>query len=228
MQEILLLHGAIGDSEQLKPLYKLLAVDHIVYRLNFNGHGGTPFSGYPFSIEGFAQEVIDFLSVHHINSINIFGFSMGGYVAMYLAKHYPEKVNKLITLATKFHWDDTVAAKELTLLDPQQIAEKIPAFAAQLKKSHNPQDWKIVLHKTAEMLLKMGNSNTIKMQEYQSIKQPVLVMLGDRDKMVSLEETTKIYRQLPNAELLILPETQHPIESVNIHRLAVEIKSFLQ
>ena len=228
MQEILLLHGAIGDSEQLKPLDKLLAVDHIVYRLNFNGHGGTPISGDPFSIEGFAQEVIDFLSVHHINSINIFGFSMGGYVAMYLAKYYPDKVNKLITLATKFHWDDTVAAKELTLLDPEQIAEKIPAFAAQLKMRHNPQDWKIVLHKTAEMLLKMGNNNTIKMQEYQSIKQPVLVMLGDRDKMVSLEETTKIYRQLPNAELLILPETQHPIESVNIHRLAVEIKSFLQ
>lgn len=228
MQKILLLHGAIGDSEQLKPLDKLLAVDHIVYRLNFNGHGGTPFLGDPFSIEGFAQEVIDFLSIHHISSINIFGFSMGGYVAMYLAKHHPNKVNKLITLATKFYWDDAIAAKESTLLDPQKIEEKIPAFAAQLKKRHDPQDWKIVLHKTAEMLLKMGNNNTIKMQEYQSIKHPVLVMLGDRDKMVSFEETLKIYQQLANAQLSILPGTQHPIESVNIPRLAFEIKSFLQ
>jgi hypothetical protein len=52
-------------------------------------------------------------------------------------------------------------------------------------------------------------------------------MLGDRDKMVSLDETTEVYVNLPSAQLAILPNTAHPIEMVNQARLAYEIRSFL-
>lgn len=228
MQEILLLHGAAGDSEQLKALDRSLSVDHTVYRMNFNGHGGTPFTGHNFSIESFATEVLDLLSANNISSINIFGYSMGGYVGMYLAKHHPQKINKLITLATKFHWDETIAAKESAMLNAQKIEEKVPAFAAALKKRHYPADWKTVLLQTAAMLVDMGRNDPLPATDYKSIEQPALLMLGDRDKMVSLEETLTVYRQLPNAQLSILPGTGHPIESADTERLAFEIRSFLQ
>lgn len=52
-------------------------------------------------------------------------------------------------------------------------------------------------------------------------------MLGDRDKMVTLHETVDIYKNLSQAQLAILPNTGHPIETVNTDRLANEIKSFL-
>ena len=52
-------------------------------------------------------------------------------------------------------------------------------------------------------------------------------MLGDRDKMVTLDETVEVYKNLPQAQLAILPNTPHPIEKVNTDRLASEIKSFL-
>jgi pimeloyl-ACP methyl ester carboxylesterase len=228
MNEIILLHGALGDSQQLKPLEDLLADDHIVHRLNFSGHGGTPFADLPFSIENFAREVLVYLEEQHISSLSIFGYSMGGYVALYLAKHYPHKIKKLITVATKFHWDNAGAAKETALLNSEKIEEKLPVFADSLKKRHHPQDWKMVLQKTADMLSSMGNKNPLAPEDYLSIENPTLLMLGDRDKMVSLAETLAVYQALPHAQLSILPGTAHPIEVISAERLAYEIRTFFR
>src|SRR4029077_13449669 len=101
MQHLLVLHGAIGAKDQLQPLAEKLRSHYIVHTLNFSGHGGETIPA-TFSIEGFANDVLHYLKQNNIDKINIFGYSMGGYVALYLAKHYPEKVNKAATLATKF------------------------------------------------------------------------------------------------------------------------------
>ena len=227
MQQILLLHGAIGADDQLSKLQEELANSFSVLTLNFSSHGGAPYTSEPLSIKLFAAEVISFLNRKGINNINIFGYSMGGYVAMYLAKYHPEKINKIITLATKFNWDETIAANETKMLNAEKIETKLPEFAAELKKRHAPNDWKTVLKKTAAMLIEMGKDNPLKPGDYAAIPHPVLLMLGDRDKMVTLDETLEVYKNLPKAQLTILPNTAHPIEMVNQARLAYEIKSFL-
>lgn len=227
MQSILLLHGAIGASDQLAGLEEELAGSFSVHLLNFSGHGGSPITPEHFSIKLFASDIITFLNKKEIASINIFGYSMGGYVAMYLAKYYPERVNRIITLATKFNWDETIAAHEIKMLNPARIEEKLPAFAAALQKRHEPHNWKTVLEKTAAMLIEMGKDNPLKIDDYQAVKHSVLLMLGDRDKMVTLDETTTVYRLLPKAQLAVLPNTPHPIEMVNTGRLAFEVKTFL-
>ena len=227
MQAILLLHGAIGAAEQLSKLKEELADSFAVLCLNFSGHGGSGFADEEFSIPFFASEVITFLDKKKIESISIFGYSMGGYVAMYLAKHHPQKIKKIITLATKFNWDETIAANEIKMLNADKIEEKLPDFATALQKRHAPNDWKIVLQKTAAMLTQMGENNPLESADYSSIQHPALLMLGDRDKMVTLDETVEVYKNLPQAQLAILPNTAHPIEMVNTDRLANEIKSFL-
>ena len=227
MRTIFLLHGAIGAADQLSGLEKELADSFSVHTLNFSGHGGSPLSEETFSIKLFALEVIAFLDKKEIASINIFGYSMGGYVAMYLAKYHPERVNKIITLATKFNWDETIAANETKMLNSEKIETKLPDFAAALQKRHAPNNWKTVLEKTADMLIEMGKDNPLKPGDYPAIQQSVLLMLGDRDKMVTLDETVQVYKNLPNVQLAILPNTAHPIEMVNQARLAYEIRSFL-
>ncbi len=224
MEHIILLHGAIGSKDQLLPLEKKLRGSFTVHSLNFSGHGGSPVTYKDFSIALFASEVIEFLDKKGIESINIFGYSMGRYVAMYLAKNYPQKI---ITLATKFNWDNTIAAQETKMLNADKIEEKLPAFATTLQQTHAPNDWKTVLVKTAAMLTQMGEDNPLKPADYPAIQQPVLLMLGDRDKMVTLDETVEVYKNLPKAQLAILPNTAHPIEMVNTDRLSNEIKSFL-
>lgn len=227
MEPVLLLHGAIGSKEQLTTLEKALANSFTAHSLSFSGHGGSPLIEETFSIHRFASEVISFLDEREIDSINIFGYSMGGYVAMYLAKHHPQRIQKITTLATKFTWNETIAAQEIKMLNPIKIEEKLPDFAAALQKRHAPNDWKIVLEKTAAMLTAIGKDNPLKPTDYSEIDHTVLLMLGDRDKMVTLEETVEVYKNLPKAQLAVLPNTAHPIEMVNADRLAEEIRSFL-
>jgi len=152
----------------------------------------------------------------------------GGYVGMYLAKHHPEKVTRIITLATKYHWDEATAAKEVKMLDPEKIVQKIPSFADALKERHAPNDWREVLQKTADMMLALGGDNTLKAEDYTAINIPALLLIGDRDKMITLEETIAVYKALPDAQMGMLPDSQHPIEQTNIELLAVMIKRFLR
>lgn len=226
MKHLLLLHGAVGSKDQLQPLADLLKNDFIVHLFNFSGHGGKPFAQEPFSIKSFATELEGYLSTHKIQHASVFGYSMGGYVALYLAKQQPQLLSEIVTIATKFQWDETIAAKEVAMLNAKIILEKVPVFADQLKQRHQPNDWKLVLEKTKAMLLQMGNENPLQLNDYAAISQPVLLLLGDNDKMVTREETEAVQKALPNSRFVLLEQTAHPIEKVNNVVLADMILEF--
>jgi pimeloyl-ACP methyl ester carboxylesterase len=227
MQQLLLLHGAIGASQQLMPLADQLSGQFKVHTLDFSGHGGKAMPDTPFSIELFADDVLQFMEKENLDKVSVFGYSMGGYVGMYLAKNYPEKIDKVITLATKYDWTPEIAVREIQMLNPDKIEQKVPAFAETLKQRHAPNDWKKVMHKTTEMISALGENNTLTTEDYAGINTPSMILLGDRDKMVSLEETVSVYKALPNAQMCILPATQHPIEQVNKDLLTFIVKTFL-
>ena len=230
MQHIILLHGAIGAKDQLLPLANLLKDDLIVHTLNFQGHGGTSMPAN-FTMQDFAHELLDVMAAMPpdtiVDGVHVFGYSMGGYIAMLAAKQEPELFKSITTLATKYYWDDAAAQREVQMLNPEKIEEKVPAFATTLEQRHQPNDWKEVLAKTAVMLTAMGADNPLKLEDYAGIKTPCLLLLGDRDKMVTLEETVLVYRNLPNAQLGVLPNTPHAIEQVDAEKLAYQLLEFI-
>ena len=226
-QPLLLLHGAIGSEKQFEKLKEELEGHYDVLTMNFSGHGGREIPG-EFSIEQFAGEVMEFLNSKGIQRISIFGYSMGGYVALYLARHNPEVVERLVTLATKFNWTEETAAREVKMLQPDIIEGKLPQFAQELKERHSTADWKKVLTNTADMLLRMGVSNPLMVDDIKLISCPVLLMVGDKDKMVTAEETISVYRQLSSGQLAILPGTPHPIEQTDAAMIAYHLNRFLQ
>jgi pimeloyl-ACP methyl ester carboxylesterase len=228
MQHLLLLHGAIGAKDQLEPLADHLKEKYAVHAINFGGHGGTPLPDGSFSIPLFANEVLHYLDQKGIKEVSIFGYSMGGYVAMYLAKNNPQVVKKIITLATKFYWDETVAGKETEMLDANTILEKVPAFAKQLERRHFPSDWKILLEKTKEMLMELGKNNTLKIEDYAGISAPCLILLGENDKMITQDETMAVHKALAGSEFKTLPHASHAIEQVNTKTLSALIAEFLK
>ena len=227
MQHLLLLHGAIGASTQLRTLADSLSARYDVLAPDLVGHGGRALDGAPFSMQLFADDILRYIEDKKIRQVSVFGYSMGGYVGMYLAKHHPEKIAKVITLATKYHWDEATAQKETQMLNPEKMEQKIPAFAATLRGRHHPNDWKEVLNRTAEMMTALGKDNTFKTEDYASISIPALLLLGDRDKMVTLEETAAVYRVLPNAQMALLPGTPHPIEQIDNELLTFIVERFL-
>jgi pimeloyl-ACP methyl ester carboxylesterase len=194
--------------------------------LNFSGHGGAPFSE-GFGIEQFAKEVLRFMDEKGLEKADIFGYSMGGYVALNLARLHPERVGRIITLATKFDWTPEGVEREAKMLDPEKIEAKVPAFAAQLRERHAPNDWKLLLRKTADMMLDLGQRPLLTPDVLSKITHPCLICLGDNDLMVSLAETTQAAEALPNGRLHILEQTPHPFEKVDLDVLQHVILSFL-
>lgn len=227
MKTLLLLHGAIGAKDQLEPLAESMQDIFEIHTLNFSGHGGVPFLNH-FSIPQFAEEVHQYILNQQLKSVFIFGYSMGGYVALYLAKKYPQKVEKIVTLATKFSWSPEIAQQEVKMLDPNIIEEKIPAFAKVLQERHAPNSWKVLMEQTAQMMLGLGEKQPFSTEDFQSIHTPVKLIIGKADKMVTIDETANTANELPISELLVLPDVQHPIEKVPLSLLAQEIKSFLK
>ena len=226
MKKLLLLHGAIGSKAQLEPISEILKDNFELHKLNFSGHGGRDFNPH-FNIKQFAEDVIEYLTENKIQSVDVFGYSMGGYVALYLARHYPKRVGKIITLGTKFKWNENIANKEVKMLNPDVISEKIPVFANVLNKRHSPIDWKILLAKTSDMMLEMGLHNPLQINDYNQINHEVKIGLAIEDEMVSKEETEKVYENLPNAVLYFLPNSKHPIEKVDLRLLTKEILNFM-
>jgi pimeloyl-ACP methyl ester carboxylesterase len=226
MEKLLLLHGALGSQNQFNELRKALNPFYEVHTLDFYGHGSEVFSIDTYSISGFAAQVEKWLEENNISGINIIGYSMGGYVALYLAAKAPEKVKRIFTLATKFDWTEESAAKETKMLNADKIEAKVPVFAQELANRHGAHHWKNVLSKTSEMMLGLGREKALSAEMLSQIQIPVQLSLGDRDPMVSLEETAEVYKTLPNAQLLVMPKTVHPLERVSIKRLVFECRQF--
>lgn len=225
---LLLLHGALYTEAEFGPLLPLLGEEFDVRSFNFSGHGGAPMPDEPFSIRLFAEDVLRKLDEAGEKKADIFGFSMGGYVGIYLARHYPERVGRVMTLATKLDWNPESSAREVTMLNPDKIEEKVPKFAAVLKGRHGDDGWRSVLAKTAEMMTNLGDNPELPYDEFRNVEAPVRIGVGDRDPMVSIDETLRAYRELPNGQFYVLPGTGHPLETVSAEFLSREIVSCMK
>jgi pimeloyl-ACP methyl ester carboxylesterase len=243
---LLLLHGALGAKQQLNPLISALPASWNCQPINLPGHGGLP-ANQSFSIEKMTEFVLQWLDNQNYAQIDIFGYSMGGYVALWLAHTHPTRVRSIFTLGTQFDWTPESAAKEAARLNPAKIAEKVPAFALQLEQLHAPEaarlnpakiaekvpafalqleqlhapeDWQQVVHQTADLLTQLGANPLISPQVLQSIQQPVWVTRGSEEQMVSRETSETAAQNLPNGHFMELLQTKHPLEQVDPALLA--------
>lgn len=225
MKDLILLHGALGTSSMFDELAERLKNDFRIHRLNFSGHGTDTGSLKELSMDLFAGDLLSYMDSHHLGSADVFGYSMGGYVAMYLACKHPERFRKLMTLATVFDWSAERAAKEAAMLDPEKVEAKVPAFAGNLSAMHGTTHWKVLMKMTAGMMIQLGNDHLTE-KDFASLQFPVRICVGDRDKMVSVESSLVVSRQLSRGSLVVLPETPHPFEQVNHDRLTYEVRDF--
>ncbi|MEM7104300.1 MAG: alpha/beta hydrolase [Bacteroidota bacterium] len=221
---LLMLHGALGAKTTFGASSGELNNYFQVYVMNFNGHGLTPKRDGHFNIHGFAEDVIAYLDESDLEKIDIFGYSMGGYVGLYLARHFPERINKVATLGTKLAWTADIASKEVRKLDPVKIKEKVPKFAAGLAKVHGDDHWETLLHDTGDLLKQLGESPLITDADFQAIEHHVRLCVGDNDHFVTIDETQDAFRQLENGSLSVIPNTGHLFNTVHVRDLVLELR----
>lgn len=226
MKTLVFLHGALGSAAQFDGLKEAAAGNFSVSTFHFSGHGGREIPAAGLSMELFVNDIIAHLDDAGIMQADIFGYSMGGYAALALASLQPERVGSVFTLATKFLWNEEISRKEGAMLNPDKISQKVPAFARQLAERHSPQPWEEVVRQTAGMMAKLGANPLLNDEIAGQLEIPVRIAIGDRDTMVTLDETVAMYRALRNGSLAVLPATPHPFEKVDTMRLINEITDF--
>ncbi|MBK6836744.1 MAG: alpha/beta fold hydrolase [Bacteroidetes bacterium] len=219
--KVILLHGAIGAADQLLPLKtELEKRGASCFPFEFSGHGKTPVSQTGFGIQYFATELKEFILINNLQQAHVFGYSMGGYVALYLMAAEINLLGNIATLGTKFDWNLETALKESKMLNPEQIELKVPKFAESLAVRHGAANWKELLARTAKMMIDLGNHNLLSAEKLKSIENKVMLGLADNDNMVSYDETKHVFNQLKSKQFYMLPNTKHPIESVNVDLLS--------
>lgn len=89
LPSLLLLHGALGSREQRFALANLLGDIRDTHCIDFSGHGDAPLASERIRDEGFSTLVTAYMDTNTIASTDIFGYSLGGYVACLAAHRIP-------------------------------------------------------------------------------------------------------------------------------------------
>ena len=136
---LICLHGALGSAAQLEAALQPLKAHAQLHFFDFPGHGSRV--NETLTVDNCVAALRDFMLQKQLTGTTLFGYSMGGYVALLFAKRYQELCGQVITLGTKLDWNPHFATQEVEKLNPQIMIEKVPRYAASLEKWHGS-DWK--------------------------------------------------------------------------------------
>jgi pimeloyl-ACP methyl ester carboxylesterase len=227
-ETVIMLHGALGSAEQMKGLGASLNKNFDVHYLTYQGHDGKNPGKFNFSIEFFSNDVVNYMREHRIRKASFVGYSMGGYVALFLARYQPELVNRVVALATKLEWTPQQAATEIARLQPAYIQEKWPRYAEDLQKLHGTKNWTVVLKNTADMMYRMGQHPPLTAHDFSRLSQIALLATGDLDDAATPEEIQKVGRLMPKGRYHIFENSPHPLQKMDLKVVSKEITKFLE
>jgi pimeloyl-ACP methyl ester carboxylesterase len=222
---ILLLHGALGTRQQLGLLSDVLPGIR-TRALEFRGHGERAIPEEGLSMEVFLRDIADALDEAGWDEAHLFGYSMGGYAALLFASRFPARVSSVVTLGTKLNWDREGLERELRLLDPQKMTEKVPQFVLDLLTWHGPERWEDLVRATGQLITGLHTHPPLIKDTLEKVTCPVLLGVGDRDRTAVPEHTLEAARWMPRGSTLVLPNTPHPFDAVDLNVLLPHLRAF--
>ena len=204
-EPLMLLHGngaSIGafslQIPELSKHFKVIAVDS-------RAQGRSTDSDAEITYALMASDMSALISQLHLGSVNVLGWSDGGNIGLELALAHPEQVKKLITFGANYtHVDYEAPPDNVTMQpdDPRLLSTKSAIDAA--VKTRQPST-EAVQKKLNDLMEKYPN---ITIAQLHTIQPPVLVVAGDHD-VIKLEQTVSLFRNLPHAELWVVPGATH-------------------
>lgn len=93
---LVLLHGAASRWQNLLPLLSPLAKSWHVYALDLRGHGSSPHRPGRYRLDDFVADILAFLDEVVGEAAVLFGYSLGGFIALSIAARRPERVRALV------------------------------------------------------------------------------------------------------------------------------------
>ena len=205
-----------------------IAREHHVITFDNRGVGAST-GQVPDSVEAMADDAYTFIGALGFDKVDIFAFSLGGFVAQALVVKHPDLVRKLILTGTGpaggkdidkvagVTYLDIVRAT-VTRSDPKEFlffnrnATGKPAaraFVNRLKERTVDRDAPVKLNAfrtQLEAIKKWGRSAPADLSK---VTQPTLIANGDSDRMVPSVLSEDMHRRIAGSELVIYPDSGH-------------------
>jgi pimeloyl-ACP methyl ester carboxylesterase len=102
---LILLHGAYMTIDTMGPILPGLAATRQVIAAEQQGHGHTADIDRPITYEQMADDTAALLAHLDVGEADVFGFSMGGGVALQLAIRHPAVVRRLVVASASYTSD---------------------------------------------------------------------------------------------------------------------------
>jgi pimeloyl-ACP methyl ester carboxylesterase len=196
-----------------------------VITLDNRGVGQSSRPNYSYTMDMFVEDVknlLDHLGIQE--QIHLCGISLGGMIAQNFVLKYPDKVKTLILCATTTRIDPSPLVNNIKL---SRSVSKETAFELRLKYLFSFQFRKKL--KQNEVLYQALKTEYMKdsteLQDYinqaaavkehdtrnllETIKQPTLIMVGSKDKLLPPPQSEIIHSKIPNSILKVFDEPGH-------------------
>jgi pimeloyl-ACP methyl ester carboxylesterase len=230
---LVLLHGFPLDRSLWEAQAEALAATHRVLAPDLRGHGDTPPSGVDYSMDALAEDVLAQLREKDINGpVALGGLSMGGYVALAIAARHPERIARLLLIATRAAADTPEAAANRLRLAAEversgDIRPVVEAFLPRVLAATTQAERPDLVTRVRRMMERASPAAVVgclrgmaarpdRTALLASLDIPALVLAGAEDPIATPEEGQGIADALPRGRLVVIPRAGHllPIEQV--------------
>jgi long-chain acyl-CoA synthetase len=208
-QTVVLIHGFAASSAWWRHQMRPLSQRNRVIAIEMRGHGQSsrPKGGYTLS-----QMVDDTAAALKTLGVNepvvVAGHSAGGFIAADFALRYPERVGKVILIATPI----AIELDSLPLY--ARVLMRYPDFLLRLMQPFYEMDPKgradaylLGIKRLFENDLVVWDGE----RKFPNLTQPALVIVGDRDYAFPEAYYTRVAELIPNAELVNVGVSKHQV-----------------
>lgn len=231
---VVLLHGLGASSEIWVNNIDTLAMAHRVYVPDLIGFGKSERPETPLTPYGYAQSLFDFMEALGIGRAKLVGSSFGGGMALMAAALFPEKVEKLVVVGTAGFGRETIwtiRALSLPVIGEILSYPSRPGVRAFFSQAvHDPAvitssfvnlyynyftspGFRRYLLKLIRMMVDLqGVKAEILgpiLWNLRDVTQPVLILWGDRDRVIPLEHAYLGKKRIRGSRLHIFKDCGH-------------------
>lgn len=95
-EPLLFLHGYLSNSKSFSYQVKYFSKYFDLYFLDLKGFGENKGMEYPYSLDDYILEVIDYLKQNNLEKVNVIAHSFGGRIAIKMGVLYPQYFDKIV------------------------------------------------------------------------------------------------------------------------------------
>lgn len=226
---VVLSHGVLDDCSLWERQADALARSHTVVVYDHRGHGRSDKPRGDYSVQTLADDLRRLMELLDIDRASLVGYSLGGMTALRLALDHPERVTKLVLVATPpraFPQSPAVAGLVncLSPLVPYRfVARKAMRPRAGGEDQPGPAVPKHVALAFARSLL---TSYDLRAAAHR-VKAPTLIVSGEKDLEVPVKMSRFLHRAIRGSLLAIIPSCGHLLVTEKPAELSRILTAFL-